>query len=45
MISAKDEAQSIKRIDVINPITLKGIKTCQDLVELCNEILENVNNT
>ncbi|MEF9935482.1 MAG: tetratricopeptide repeat protein [Clostridium sp.] len=43
MISAKDEAQSIKRIDVINPITFKGIKTCQDLIELCDDMLENVN--
>lgn len=43
MISAKDEAQSIKRIDVINPITLKEVKTCNDAIELCSEIVENLN--
>ena len=43
MLKPKEEAQSIKRVETINIGDINKIKTCDDLIQICIDIIENVN--
>lgn len=43
MLKPNEEAQSIKRVETINLKDIKEIKTCDDLIEICLEIIEKIN--
>lgn len=43
MLKPKEEAQSIKRVETINIGDIKKITTCDDLIQVCIDIIENIN--